>query len=476
MADMENQPRQMQSALRNMIDQQRAALAASGWPALAERKQRLLTLERLVERNREAFVATLNEDFGGRAREETLMVDINGTLASIRYARKNLCRWMAPDRRHITVWFLPGSNKVISQPLGVVGIMSPWNYPVQLSLAPAAAALAAGNSIMLKPSEVVPRTTALMARLIGENFSPDVLAVVNGDATVAEAFSALRFDHLLFTGSTATGRRVMQAAAQNLVPVTLELGGKSPAIVDSSYSLSEAAKRITWGKMFNAGQTCVAPDYAIVPTGCEEDFARHAVDAANSMYGDVAQSPDYSSVINERQARRLAALVAEAEQSGAKVISANASRHDPRRIPLTIVLNPPPDSAIMQEEIFGPVLPVVGTNSTADAINLVNSGPRPLALYFFSKNGAQQQEVLDRTRSGGVTLNDTLLHYLQDDLPFGGIGGSGMGRYHGREGFDTFSHKRAVFTQRGFGNFTGGKLLYPPYGLVGRMLLAAMRR
>lgn len=476
MADIENLSNDMKCALQDTIGRQRTALAASGWPTLAERKQRLLTLERLVERSREAFVATLNEDFGGRAREETLMVDINGTLASIRYARKNLRHWMAPERRHTTIWFLPGSNKVVSQPLGVVGIMSPWNYPVQLSLAPAAAALAAGNSIMLKPSEVVPRTSALMARLIGENFSPDVFAVVNGDASVAEAFSALTFDHLLFTGSTATGRRVMQAAAQNLVPVTLELGGKSPAIVDSSYSLAEAAKRIAWGKMFNAGQTCVAPDYAIVPAGSEEAFARHAIEAVRDMYGDIGQSPDYSSLINERQAKRLAGLVAEAEQLGASVISAETSKQDPRRIPLTIVLNPPPDSAIMQEEIFGPVLPVVGSKSVADAINMVNSSARPLALYFFSKNGAQRRDVLNRTRSGGVTLNDTLLHYLQDDLPFGGIGGSGMGRYHGREGFDTFSHKRSVFTQRGFGNFTGAKLLYPPYGSVGRMLLAAMRR
>lgn len=461
--------------LRNTFEQQKSKARGGENPDRKQRLDRLDQLARLIEQNREAFVDAIAADFGARSREETLIVDINACLGTITYLRKNLRKWMRPRRRHTSIWFLPGSNYTLAQPLGVVGVIAPWNYPLHLSLGPAATALAAGNSVMIKMSEAVPQTAALLHRLIRENFDPSVLSVTLGDAAFSEEFASLPFDHLFFTGSTQVGRKVMALAAPNLTPVTLELGGKSPAIVDQNYPLHEAARRISWGKLFNAGQTCVAPDYVIVPAGKERAFAQTVLDSAKSMRGAAGAPPRHTQIVNDIHFTRLQRLVEDAHSGGAEVLRESDVIVD-RHMPLTLVINPPAESPLMQQEIFGPVLPIIGAPSITDKLLELRNGPAPLALYYFSKSSSHRKKALGITRSGGVTFNDVLLHYLQDDLPFGGLGASGMGRSHGKEGFDTFSHHRPVFTQRGFGTFTGTKLLYPPYGRLARTLIKTMRR
>lgn len=460
--------------LRKIFEDQNTKARQGGNPDRKERMNRLGRLAKIVEQNREAFVEAIAADFGARSREETLIVDINACLGTISYLRGRLKKWMKPRRRHTSIWFLPGGNYTIAQPLGVVGVIAPWNYPLHLSLGPAATALAAGNSVMIKMSEAVPQTAALLQRLISENFDPSVLAVTLGEASFSEEFASLPFDHLFFTGSTQVGRKVMSLAAPNLTPVTLELGGKSPAIVDTDYSLEEAARRIAWGKLFNAGQTCVAPDYVIVPDGKEMAFAKAVLEGAKSMQGSEGASRHRTQIVNDRHFERLQRLVDDAVSKGAEVLR-EFDEIDGRKMPLTLVINPPEDCPLMQEEIFGPVLPIIGASSIQDKLVELRHGPAPLALYYFSKSSSQRKKALGITRSGGVTFNDVLLHYLQDDLPFGGLGASGMGHSHGKEGFDTFSHHRPVFTQRGLGNFTGTKLLYPPYGRLARTLIRTMR-
>lgn len=461
---------------------QKNAFAAMAPPSRKERKQALNELLLIVLRNRSTFANALRADFGTRSEDETQIADINGSVNSLKYAIRNLKHWMKPERRSTSIWFMPGGNRVISQPRGVVGIMSPWNYPLHLTMAPLAAAVAAGNRVMIKMSEHTPNTTMLLKRLISENFRADEICVVAGDADVAKRFASLPFDHLLFTGSTGVGRDVMRAASENLTPVTLELSGKSPAIVDAGYGLAEAAKRIVWGKLFNAGQTCVAPDYVMVPEGSEEKFAQLALDVALKAYPLLLENPQYTSIINERQFQRLQDLITDARANGAQIrqpATADAQQIADtryRKLPLTLVLEATEQMRVLREEIFGPILPVIGYRDLREVIAYVNDRPRPLALYLFTHKGASKRRILHETTSGGVTVNDTLLHYLQDDLPFGGVGASGMGSYHGREGFETFSHKKAVFLQRGFGGFTGAKLLYPPYGKIAGMLERIMSR
>jgi acyl-CoA reductase-like NAD-dependent aldehyde dehydrogenase len=356
--------------------------------------------------------------------------------------------------------------------------MVPFNFPVNLAVGPLAAALAAGNRVMVKTSEFTPATGELLARLVADRFSPEKVVAVGGEMEVSAEFASLPFDHLLFTGSTAVGRHVMRAAAENLTPVTLELGGKSPVIVGDDYPLARAAQRIVWGKLFNAGQICIAPDYVMVPEGKEREFAAYAQAAARKLYPKVAGNNDYTAVINDGHYQRLTAAVDDARAKGAVIETAAdpAASRGERKLPLTVVLDPTDDMRVLQEEIFGPVLPVRGYRSVDDAITYVNEHPRPLALYVFSHERATQDRVLDQTTSGGVVVNDTLMHYLQDDMPFGGVGPSGMGSYHSREGFDTFSHLKPVFRQRGLGSLTGAQLLYPPYGPVTSALLRVMRR
>jgi coniferyl-aldehyde dehydrogenase len=359
------------------------------------------------------------------------------------------------------------------QPLGVVGIVSPWNYPYYLAMEPAVAALAAGNRVLIKPSELTPATSALMARLVSEHFRPEEMLVITGDAEVGKAFTALPFDHLFFTGSTAVGRHVAQAAAKNLTPVTLELGGKSPAIVDRSADLALTASRLAFGKLFNAGQTCVAPDYLLVPRELVEPLAQQILASMRRMYPRIAGNPDYTSIATPRHFARLQALLDDAAQRGARVLRTHDERPDDRRLVPALLLDVPADAQIMQEEIFGPLLPILAYDQPDEALAHVNRGDRPLALYWFGSDRAARDRVMRETHAGGVTINDCLWHLGQQEQPFGGVGASGMGAYHGEWGFRTFSKEKPLFIQS---RFAGTKLFQPPYGATFERLLGLLKK
>jgi acyl-CoA reductase-like NAD-dependent aldehyde dehydrogenase len=466
------------SGLKAVLAEQQRAFQAEGPPTAKQRRATLDELVRILMSNRKPIAAALKKDFGSRSTHETEIAEIIGSANALRYARRHVAKWMQPRRRSTGIWFIPAGNRLIPQPKGAVGIISPWNYPVNLTVGPLAAAVAAGNRVMAKTSEFTPATGDLLARLVAGSFPREQIHVLGGGVEVAQEFSSLPFDHLLFTGSTAVGRHVMRAAAENLTPVTLELGGKSPVIVGEDYPLERAVDRIVWGKLFNAGQTCIAPDYVLVPGGREKEFAELAQAAARRLYPKLAGNDDYTAVINNNHYQRLSSYVSDARDKGAAVETATdpTETQVQRKLPLTVILGATDDMRVLQDEIFGPVLPVLGYSTLDEAIGYVNARPRPLALYLFSDRADSQAAVLERTTSGGVALNDTLLHYLQDDLPFGGIGSSGMGSYHGKEGFDTFSHLKPVFSQRGLGGRTGAQLLYPPYGPVTGALLRLMRK
>jgi coniferyl-aldehyde dehydrogenase len=372
---------------------------------------------------------------------------------------------MAPQRIATALQFMPAKNRLMPQPLGVVGIIAPWNYPLQLTLAPAVAALAAGNRVMIKPSELVPRFSALLREAIAARFDPTEMTVTTVDDDIAQAFASLPFDHLIFTGSTRVGRLVAEAAGRNLTPVTLELGGKSPAIVDRSADLGQAAERIAYGKLLNAGQTCIAPDYALVPEAKVQDFADRLQGHMRKMYGTDPGNADYTSIVSDRHYARLEGLVADAAAKGARIMQA-AKSDDPawkskRKFPPTILVGATPDMAIMQEEIFGPLLPIIGYRDAAEPVSYINRHDRPLALYWFGTDDAARDEVLARTVSGGVTVNDCLFHFTQINQPMGGIGASGTGAYHGEWGFKTLSKLKPVFYRSPFNRLAD---LYPPYG------------
>jgi acyl-CoA reductase-like NAD-dependent aldehyde dehydrogenase len=452
------------AALDEAFARQREAAARDPYPDAAARERRLAALERLLRDNAAAFAEAVARDFGHRSHHETRLLELFPSLEGVKHARRSLRRWLKPERRPVSLWFQPGRARVIAQPLGVVGIVVPWNYPLYLAAGPLAGALAAGNRAMVKMSELAPATGALFARLVAAAFDPDEVCVVNGDADVARAFVALPFDHLLFTGSTAVGRAVMRAAAENLTPVTLELGGKSPAIVADGYPLEAAAERIAIGKWMNAGQTCIAPDYALVPAAEVDAFVAAARRAVGECWPDPMRSPDYTAIVDARHFARLTGWLDEARARGARIdVLADGAAADPstRRIPPTIVRGAPDDCRLMREEIFGPILPVVPYGELDEAIGYVNARPRPLALYYFDRDEGRIERVLTHTVAGGVTINDTILHIAQDELPFGGVGPSGMGEYHGRAGFDSFSKRKSVFRQARF-NAMG--LFKPPYG------------
>jgi coniferyl-aldehyde dehydrogenase len=371
---------------------------------------------------------------------------------------------------------LPGSSRLMPQPLGVIGNIVPWNYPCQLALVPTAAALAAGNRVMIKPSELTPAFSRLLAQLAAQYFSPAELAVIEGGVEVSREFAALPFDHLIFTGSTTVGRQVAVAAAQNLTPVTLELGGKSPAIIDESCNLAESAPRLAFGKLFNAGQTCVAPDYALVPRARVDDFVREVSAAATAMYPQFAGNEQYTSIISERHHQRLEGLVREAEQQGARVVrpgGAVAAQAGERRMAPVLLLDVTPEMAVMREEIFGPLLPVVPYDTLQQAIAFINQRERPLALYWFGKERRNCTKVLHSTISGGVTINDALWHAAQENLPFGGVGASGTGAYHGEHGFLAFSKQKPIYRQA---RLNGFGLFRPPYGRVFDTLAGFLKR
>jgi coniferyl-aldehyde dehydrogenase len=434
-------------------------------PTLKERLDRLARLRAAISDNEARFDQAISTDFGHRCATETAIAETLLVLGEIKHAAKHLKTWMAPQRVSTALQFLPAKNRLIPQPVGVVGIIAPWNYPLQLTLAPAVAALAAGNRVMIKPSELVPRFSALLREVISAKFEASEMMVTDIDGELSQAFAALPFDHLMFTGSTRIGRLVAEAAGRNLTPVTLELGGKSPAIVDRSADLDQAAERIAYGKLLNAGQTCIAPDYALVPEASVQEFTGKLQDHMRRMYGTDPDNPDYTSIISERHYARLEGLVADAAAKGAQVLQP-ARPNDPgwkskRKFPPTILVGATPDMTIMQEEIFGPVLPIVGTRSAEEPVAYINAHDRPLALYWFGRDNAARDEVLARTVSGGVTVNDCLFHFTQINQPMGGIGASGSGAYHGEWGFRAFSKLKPVFYRSPFNRLAD---LYPPYG------------
>jgi coniferyl-aldehyde dehydrogenase len=422
-----------------------------------------------VRGRREEFVRAISEDFGGRARQETLLLEVFPLVDTIRHAIRHLPQWMRP-RPAATGWqFLPGQSRVVFQPLGAVGIIGAWNYPLLLSISPLVSALAAGNHAMLKPSELAPNTADLLARLAADLFPPEYVTVATGGPETGAAFATLAFDHLLFTGSTRVGKLIMRSASENLTPVTLELGGKSPALVHRDFPAHTAAGRIMAGKLYNAGQTCIAPDYALVHADARAEFVRLASAAVTAMYPTLVANPDFTRIINRDHYGRLRSLVEDARSKGAAVLELNpageSANEDNRVMPPALLWNVTDEMAVMREEIFGPLLPLVTYNSLDEAIAYVNSRPRPLALYYFDYNSKRVEDLLARTVSGGVTVNDTILHIAQNDMPFGGVGPSGMGCYHGFDGFETFSKKKAVFFQS---RFTTLGLLRPPYGTLAR--------
>jgi coniferyl-aldehyde dehydrogenase len=434
-------------------------------PALAERLDRLARLRAAVAENEARFEQAISADFGHRSATETTIAETMLVLGEIKHATKHLKKWMAPQRIPTALQFMPAKNRLMPQPLGVVGIIAPWNYPLQLTLAPAIGALAAGNRVMIKPSELVPRFSALLGQVIAAKFDATEMLVTGIDDDIAKAFASLPFDHLIFTGSTRIGRLVAEAAGRNLTPVTLELGGKSPAIVDRSADLEEAARRIAYGKLLNAGQTCIAPDYAMVPEASVQEFAGWLQRHMRRMYGTDPDNKDYTSIVSDRHYARLEALVADAAAKGAAILQA-AKPDDPawkskRKFPPTIVVGVTPDMNIMQEEIFGPLLPIMGYSDASEPIAYINKHDRPLALYWFGKDHAARDEVLSRTVSGGVTVNDCLFHFTQINQPMGGVGASGTGAYHGEWGFNTLSKLKPVFYRSPFNRLAD---LYPPYG------------
>ncbi|MEP7083378.1 MAG: coniferyl aldehyde dehydrogenase [Betaproteobacteria bacterium] len=441
----------------------KAAAEREPYPPWPTRRRRLESLLALLHDHQGEVCAAIASDFGHRSPQETQLLELFPSLEAVRHALRHGASWMRAERRATSLWFLPGTSKVVYQPLGVVGIIAPWNYPVYLSAGPLVAALVAGNRALLKLSEYTPETCGLLDRLIRQYFADDEVAVVDGDAGIAAEFSRLPFDHLLFTGSTAVGRQVMRAAADNLTPVTLELGGKSPAIVGSDADIDHAAERIVVGKTFNAGQTCIAPDYALVPENMLQQFIDSAARVVARLYPQLPTTPDYSAIINARHFTRLTDYVAEAKRAGANVIplSSFAADERTRRMPPVALTNVDDSMRIMQDEIFGPLLPLVSYRSLDDAIRFVAARPRPLALYYFGRSGADIDRVLRETHSGGVTINDVILHIAQDSLPFGGIGQSGTGHYHGRDGFLAFSKTKGVFRQA---RVNGMGLFNPPFG------------
>jgi len=454
---------------------QRRSFDADPNPPLAIRRDRLDRMRRMLRDNAEDIRDAISADYGQRATEETLLLEQFTSLETVSHARRHLRRWMRTERRAVAWWSLPGRARLMRQPLGAVGIIVPWNYPLYLAVSPLAAALAAGNRAMLKMSECTPRFGALFENLVARSFSADEVVAVNGDVAVAKAFAALPFDHLLFTGSTQVGRDVMKAASANLTPVTLELGGKSPAIVTAGFDLAETARRLMYGKLMNAGQTCVAPDYALVPEPLVGRFIEACRAATQSFYPTLAINRQYTSIINDRQFRRVAALVEDARAQGATVHALHNEPTDAerRRFSPVAITGVGDRMRVMQEEIFAPVLPVIPYGSIDEAIAFVNARPRPLALYYFGADDAARDAVLARTMSGGVTVNNTAFHVVQENLPFGGVGPSGMGHYHGQAGFDTFSKLKPVFLE---GRFSGSKFLMPPYGRRFRALLRILYR
>ncbi|MEM1052049.1 MAG: coniferyl aldehyde dehydrogenase [Pseudomonadota bacterium] len=463
-----------------LLKLQRDAFTASRPESMSMRKDRIKRTMALLKDHGENFCKAMAADFGNRSMDQSMLTDIAATIGAGKHALKHMDKWAKTEKRPVQfpLGLLGAKAEVRYEPKGVVGILSPWNFPVQLALGPLMQVFAAGNRAMIKPSEFTERTSLLMAEVVEEYFTRDELAVINGGPEVAAVFSSLPFDHLVFTGSTATGRRVMEAASQNLVPVTLELGGKSPVIMGKSADFEKAGERIALGKMLNAGQICLAPDYMYVPEDKQDDAVHGVVQGATNMYPTALKNDDYSSIVSDRHFERLQGMVEDARGKGAEVIEVNPAGEDfananQRKMPLTILKNANDEMQAMQEEIFGPVLPVKTYRALDEAVDYVNENDRPLGLYYFGEDKSEQERVLTRTISGGVTTNDVIFHVSMEDLPFGGVGPSGMGSYHAVEGFKEFSHARAVYHQPkiDIAKLGGFK---PPYGKATQKAVANM--
>lgn len=460
----------MTTEMRAVLERQRAAFAAELPVSIAIRKDRLRRAVKLLVDHAEDFATALSDDFGHRSREQSLMTDVVASTRQLKHAIRHVDRWARPERRGLDfpLGLLGARAWVEYQPKGVVGVIAPWNFPVQLVMGPIAGAFAAGNRVMVKSSEFTPVVAALFERVTPDYFDSAELAFFGGGPDVGKAFAALPFDHLIFTGATGIGRHILHAAADNLTPVTLELGGKSPTIVGRSADIARASERIAMGKLMNAGQICLAPDYLLVPDDREEEIVEGLKRAASTLYPTLLANPDYTAVINTRHHQRLSAYLDDARAKGAELVEINPGQEDfaasnGTKMPLTLIRDATDDMAVMREEIFGPILPLVRYRTLDEAIDFVNARDRPLGLYYFGSDAGEQRRVLDRTISGGVTINDVVFHTAMEGLPFGGVGPSGMGAYHGQDGFRTFSHMKAIYRQPmiDVAKLAGFK---PPYG------------
>ncbi|WP_084395951.1 coniferyl aldehyde dehydrogenase [Henriciella aquimarina] len=452
-----------------ILAKQKAAHLRDGIPSAEQRVEWLDRAIDLLVTHRTALSEAMNADFGHRSIDQSDFTDIAGSIGALKFAKKNLKKWMKPEKRsaEFPLNLFGAKARIHHQPKGVIGVISPWNFPVNLTFTPLAGVFAAGNRAMIKPSEFTEQTSELMKKLFADYYSEEEVAVVTGGPDVGAAFSGLAFDHIIFTGATSIAHHVMRAAADNLVPLTLELGGKSPVILGESADLDKAAKRIMAGKTLNAGQICLAPDYAFVPKDKTKDFVRAATSAVETMFpSGLKDNNDYTSVVNQRHFDRLQSYLEDAKSKGAEIVEINPKdehfdQQPHHKIPPTIIVDPTDDMKVMQDEIFGPILPIKSYTSTQDAVGYVNAHARPLGLYYFGEDASERDYVLNNTTSGGVTVNDVLFHVAQEDLPFGGVGPSGMGSYHGVDGFREFSHRKSVYTQVGADLLA---MVRPPYG------------
>ena len=472
-----------EAELQAILEKQRNAFRREGEVKYETRVDRLNRCIALLVDRKDEICEAVDQDFGGRPRPVTLMTEIMTSVGTLKNSRKNLKKWMKPEKRKspVPMNIFGAKSRVHYQPKGVVGIMTPWNVPIGMIFSPLADALAAGNRVMIKPSEFNPRTADLMKELFMEYFEPSEIYVATGDADMGAAFSSQALDHIIFTGATSVGKLVMKAAAEHLTPVTLELGGKSPVIVSDSYPIDEAADSIISGKAMNGGQLCISPDYAFVPATRLEAFVMKCKQVMEEQHPCMVSCHDFVSIINERHYDRIKSYIDDAKKKGARILEINPSKEDwsdrsKHRIPLHLIINPTEDMLCMQDEIFGPILNIMAYRDIQECLDYINDRPHPLALYYYGKDKAEKNRVIAETTAGGMTVNDVTMHFACDDMPFGGVGASGMGHYHGFEGFKTFSHAKSVFTQ---GKVNLPKLAgtLPPYGeKVEKMLLGQIKK
>lgn len=457
----------MNKELNKQLMHLQALQKAEPFPSIETRKRCLIALKKGLQNHAYTLAKAINKDFSHRSEEETLFCEIFTTITAINFVLSHLKQWMNKRKRKVSWQFMPAYAYLLPQPLGVVGIMVPWNYPIFLSLVPAIYALAAGNKVMIKMSELSPNLGQALHTLIHSLGLHDEISVINGDVELSKSFASLPFNHLLFTGSTRVGKEVMRAASDNLTPVTLELGGKSPAIVSKTMP-KQFLNRLFMGKMFNAGQTCIAPDYLLIPSEWQQTITEALEAFIQKHYPQIMQNKDYSAIISETHKKRLLALVDDARAKGARVHEFGSIQEGNSKLPVYLLFDVSKDMAVMQEEIFGPIIPVLTYTTFDEALSFVNAAPNPLALYYFGEDSQEITQIQQQTLSGALVINESLIHAAVDDLPFGGVGFSGMGRYHGQEGFDTFSQLKPVMVQRRFSSMS---MMYPPYGRMMRLFL-----